>query len=656
MEAVRLFRARRALNTIMPTTRSLLAATLLTLSTPALAASRDLPRCEQSGAVKLPDSLGDPKARDAAQRGLLFLSREAVTWQKTHNCYGCHVQGVTIEGLAVGKHNQYDIPKDDLKALLDFVTQPNEAGLAPGTFPKTGRAFAGASFARYDQYLDTRLRHDLLRVGRQLFSEQREDGAVVGDHPVMPPVATGDMQTTYQAMQTWRQCYARTADDVWLAPLRKAEQYVAATAKSWQGSPDKVALEDVNYALMALIAAGAGRSETTTAELIRYLVSQQRDDGGWAFGPVHPVGNGYMDYEHLDVTHTSTFATGQSVYALRLAGLSEHDTTVARGIHYLVAHQQKDGGWGSTGAAKAEAMWAVLGLVSVDVVTISVRGIVDGERVAPGAGVTVEAHDNSGQAGGVAQVALYVDNLLVGSACGPTFTHALGELSTGKHLVDAVAVNAKGQTSRRRLEFYAGDVFITSPAAQYGGQGQGTQLSVRDIGPKDQRGSLLFRVLAADTADGQPRAGALVYSMTQPGAQGAVSITWTGKGSDGKARPNGRYFVEVAYVDEHGKTLQTERSLFTHEAANQVARHYGEVSGRLSLDGDRASANTDVELVDDHGAVVQRATTNEDGQYRFKAVDKGSYKVRTMKKGFGPAREAPVASEPAHDARRDIRF
>ena len=126
----------------------------------------------------------------------------------------------------------------------------------------------------------------------------------------MPPVAAGVLQTTYQAMQTWRQCYARTADDEWLAPLRKAEKFVAATAKSWQGRPDSVALEDLNYALMALSAAGAGRTEESSANLIRALLQRQRGDGAWAYGAAHPMGEPYMEYEHPDLEHPATLATG----------------------------------------------------------------------------------------------------------------------------------------------------------------------------------------------------------------------------------------------------------------------------------------------------------------------------------------------------------
>src|SRR5438270_1427 len=60
---------------------------------------------------------GNPRARKAAQKGLSFLARETVAWQKTHQCYGCHVQAVSLEALSVGQHHQYEVSSEDLKAI-----------------------------------------------------------------------------------------------------------------------------------------------------------------------------------------------------------------------------------------------------------------------------------------------------------------------------------------------------------------------------------------------------------------------------------------------------------------------------------------------------------------------------------------------------------
>src|SRR5258707_10890585 len=61
---------------------------------------------------------GNPAFRTAAQKGLTFMSTQARAWTQAHpNCYGCHVHSVTLEGLAIGKHNRYDVSLDDMKLM-----------------------------------------------------------------------------------------------------------------------------------------------------------------------------------------------------------------------------------------------------------------------------------------------------------------------------------------------------------------------------------------------------------------------------------------------------------------------------------------------------------------------------------------------------------
>ena len=184
---------------------------------------------------------GDPKVREAAQRGITFLARSTAAWQQQHQCYGCHVQAVTLEGLAVGKHHQYEVPSKELNVILEGVLHSRggartAGGLSQDTFPRTARVFGGVAFAKYDQYMDSKLRDDMLKLARTILEYQQKDGSVQGDHEG-PPVSIGAMQSTYQAMQTWRQAYARTADDAWLAPIRRAEEFIAQKAASWEGNP-----------------------------------------------------------------------------------------------------------------------------------------------------------------------------------------------------------------------------------------------------------------------------------------------------------------------------------------------------------------------------------------------------------------------------------
>ena len=43
--------------------------------------------------------------------------------------------------------------------------------------------------------------------------------------------------------------------------------------------------------------------------------------------------------------HPDEYATGQSLYALRLAGTSPGDATYKAGIRYLLRSQRQDGSW-----------------------------------------------------------------------------------------------------------------------------------------------------------------------------------------------------------------------------------------------------------------------------------------------------------------------
>ena len=101
---------------------------------------------------------GDPETRRAAQRGLAFLASASQAWTQQHNCFGCHVQAVTVEAFAVGKHHRYDVPARDVdgmvKALLMGVTAGGRT---------TGAAFEGQAWARYDQWIDGQRSSELLK-------------------------------------------------------------------------------------------------------------------------------------------------------------------------------------------------------------------------------------------------------------------------------------------------------------------------------------------------------------------------------------------------------------------------------------------------------------------------------------------------------------
>ncbi len=558
-------------------------------------------------------SQANPEARHAAQRGLDFLAHETETWTATHECYGCHVHAVTMEAMTVGMHHQYNVLMAPIVADMKQANggAHNELGFAyeKSQLLAPSKAFAGAALARYDQWIDGAFRDDLLKVAGELITYQQEDGSIKLDW-VNPPVGAGTIQGTYQAAQTWRQAYARSADDKWLLPLQRAEHYLNAQAKVEVTTPP-ASLQDLDYTIMGLASAGVSSSEDVMKSLGKQLVGRQNADGGWPLDIGGP---------------SSPFATGQALYATRMIGFTDNDTVVSRGTRWLIDHQGTDGGWSHGGSGKAEAMWAVVGLVSVDVLTVAVTGLNDGGHLQDTQVFKINAEDNDPKGGGVSRVEVAIDDIKVKSECGASLSYTWDTrgLEKGMHTVDLIAENAHGQTAHRRLEVYAGSVYLTQVAAQ--STADSTTLSVRDIADQSQKHRVEMAIVGAD--------GAEVAVVGKTGEQGANTLKWDGRTKDGASAKSGKYVARLRYVDEGGKVVQSEDVPFVRDSEEAQHANYAEVGGELKLPNAEPAANAEVDLVDDKGVVVAHTRSTASGEYRFKNIEAGKYKVQAPKKGY----------------------
>ena len=87
--------------------------------------------------------------------------------------------------------------------------------------------------------------------------------------------------------------------------------------------------------------------------------------------------------------------------------------------------------------------------------------------------------------------------------------------------------------------------------------------------------------------------------------------------------------------DARGKRSRRRARCSSTTARLEQKKRFGEIEGNLAMRGGAGiSANTTVELVDEDGEVVQRAVDRA-GNYRFKNVTEGKYKVRATKAGCG---------------------
>lgn len=605
--------------------------------TPALTAAGDLPQCTSAGPTAAPADR--PEVRDAAQRGLDFLASDTVAWQRSHQCYGCHVQAVTLKALAVGKHHQYNVATEAIDEVIEGMlrlpggsrTTPN-LGLhhGSGVYLSASRTLGGAAFARYDAWVGDGLADDLLLQARLLLQMQHSDGHIPNDY-ASAPVAVGEVQDTALAMSTWAQAHARTADDQWLTAIASAERWLHGRVASW-GTSHTPDLQELNYVLLGLHEAGTGADEPVVATALTTLREHQHSSGGWSLSHDAP----------------DAYATGQTLYTLRTFGLPDTDPAVARGTAWLLGQQQPNGGWSAGGSARAEAMWGVLGLVSVDVLSLTVTGLEGGQHVDGQLSLHASATDNQGL--GVVSVELRVDDLPQARACAGSLTATLDatRLSPGEHHVDLIAVNTRGETARRRFEVYAGPVYLTRLGSRY--NDGATELSLRDIAPADLHHTVQLDLFHADD-DGQP--GAPVARQSQPGRAGPITFRWHGAPDGANVpAPQGRYLARVTLLDEAGQAVHQTDHVFVHDTVENQASQWAQVAGRLSFEGGDDAAGAVVQLVDKLGQIVATTRSTASGQYRFKNVQEGEYEVHVKKDGYAD-QAAPVAAAPGEEARVD---
>ena len=560
--------------------------------------------------------------REAAQAGIDYLSEATPAWQEQHQCFGCHVQAVTMHALSMAKRNQYNVDAKVMRSVLAGLTTvkggtQSQHGLSHSRGAEQGEAksYGGSALAFYDQHVYQDAQDDLIKSARALLKFQKKDGSV---HPEVArfPVSPGAIHTTYMAIQTWRQAYARTADDEWRVPLRKSELWLKKRALNLTDGVKPQSIQDLNFSLLGLLEAGTSQRAKSVRLLEKAIGEYQNKDGGFGFRKGEA---------------SNAYATGQTLFAFRTLGLSDTHNNVRRASAWLVGAQQANGAWSSGGRGKAEALWGVLGLVGVDVAQIDLVGIKSGERVEGDTILRASATSEKD----IREMSVIIDDVPVFASKGSKLSYTLSPktLKPGLHLVDVVA-KTKHSSARRRIEIYTGDVFLTDVGSRF--EEEGTRFSFRKLGQvKNNRVRL-------EIFDGKKR---VHQSLSKGTISGAHNILWKGD----KDALTKTLRARLSFIDDE-KVRHVVEHTFTHDTLKAQRERLAQVQGRLAIDNNASAGNTEVELVDELGKVVQRQRTTRSGQYRFKNVKKNSkYKVRVRKKGF-KSWSADVSTEKAENA------
>jgi ankyrin repeat protein len=238
------------------------------------------------------------------------------------DCTSCHQQFLPLAALGVAKKQHASIDLASEQKLIAMVTHgdlPNGEIVWEALFhPEPVHSIGYLLFAYAAEDLPAGPNTDAMV--HHLSVLQGADGQWYNNLP-RPPIQTGDIGATALAVHALQHYPLPGRKNQLAAQVQRARQWF------WTVKPENT--ESRAYQILGL--AWAGEPTAQLRPLAEALVAEQRADGGWA---------------QLPAMTSDAYATGQTLYALRVgAGLKKSDTTVERGLRYLLATQLDDGTW-----------------------------------------------------------------------------------------------------------------------------------------------------------------------------------------------------------------------------------------------------------------------------------------------------------------------
>ncbi len=261
---------------------------------------------------------GAAVAKPPVERSLALLQKSGDQFVRVSGCTSCHHQSLTQmandlarkRGIAVNEK----IAKQQVEAVI-ATFQPARELMLQGTdrLPdppiSLGYALLGLHAEGYPADETT------AAMAYLISTKQRADGSFPS-MPARPPIESSDVTATALGLRAI-QLYGKQ-------PEAGVER-----ARRWLENVQPRTNEERAMQLLGL--AWAKTDPFDLRRVAQALMAEQRPDGGWA---------------QLATLETDAYATGQALYALKLAGqLSTDDAAYQRGAGFLLRTQLSDGSW-----------------------------------------------------------------------------------------------------------------------------------------------------------------------------------------------------------------------------------------------------------------------------------------------------------------------
>jgi hypothetical protein len=310
------------------------------------------------------------QVQQSVERAIGYMQTESAAWLNTRKCAACHHVPMPLWALIEADRQGYAIDKKFVADTTESLLGSRDKLMASKIFPNPadppdprpqGRGLnMGLPFlavaARSLHSLGEGQEQSLKLIAEEIVKKQQPDGSweffATLRRPPINESQTTDTAWIIMALQ------GETGPD---AP--ESHHVALSRAIAWldAAKPSDIHQDKV---LKVLMGARSAKPRETMQATIGELLALQRADGGWS--------------QTVPELKSDAFATGQTLYALSLAGYTAERPEIQRGIDFLVATQSPDGSWpmisrstpdGSPGGSKlltpitcAASSWATLGL------------------------------------------------------------------------------------------------------------------------------------------------------------------------------------------------------------------------------------------------------------------------------------------------------